>query len=95
MNHPSGRIGKRLMLRVADVMLTGKAVPRVTPEVQSRHCGPCSPRREHDFHGHGLLVLHDVLMGLALKSVMVIGGRQTHEVLISSMVCIYRTRLQV
>lgn len=36
MNHPSGRIGKRLMLRVADVMLTGKAVPRVTPEVQFR-----------------------------------------------------------
>ncbi|KAK9839852.1 hypothetical protein WJX81_006078 [Elliptochloris bilobata] len=31
MNHPSGRIGKRLMLRVADVMLTGSAVPRVPP----------------------------------------------------------------
>lgn len=34
MNHPSGRIGKRLMLRVSDVMLTGSAVPRVPPQVR-------------------------------------------------------------
>ena len=36
MNHPSGRIGKRLMLRVSDVMLTGGAVPRVPPQVGLR-----------------------------------------------------------
>ena len=67
MNHPSGRIGKRLMLRVADVMLAGKAVPRVTPEVQSRQCGPCSACREREIHGHGLLVLPDVLSGLFIE----------------------------
>lgn len=27
MNHPAGRIGKRLMLRVSDLMLTGKELP--------------------------------------------------------------------
>lgn len=31
MNHPAGRIGKRLMLRVADVMLTGAALPLCPP----------------------------------------------------------------
>lgn len=40
-------------------------------------------------------MLHDVLIGLLLTSVMVIGGRQTHGVLVSNMVCIYRTRVQV
>lgn len=30
-NHPAGRIGKRLLLRVCDVMLEGGAVPCVTP----------------------------------------------------------------
>ncbi len=35
MNHPSGRIGKRLMLRVTDVMLTGGAVPCVPPQARS------------------------------------------------------------
>merc|ERR1712226_1436012 len=29
MNHPAGRIGKRLILRVSDVMLTGDKVPKV------------------------------------------------------------------
>ena len=27
MNHPAGRIGKRLMLRVADLMISGSALP--------------------------------------------------------------------
>ena len=31
MNHPAGRIGKRLILRVADLMLRGGAVPVVPP----------------------------------------------------------------
>ena len=30
-NHPSGRIGRRLTLTVASVMLTGSAMPQVTP----------------------------------------------------------------
>uniref|UniRef100_A0A061SPM1 Arabinose-5-phosphate isomerase n=1 Tax=Tetraselmis sp. GSL018 TaxID=582737 RepID=A0A061SPM1_9CHLO len=34
MNHPAGRIGKRLMLRVDDVMLTGEKLPLVTGEVK-------------------------------------------------------------
>ena len=29
-NHPAGRIGRRLMLRVADVMLHGEDLPLVT-----------------------------------------------------------------
>jgi arabinose-5-phosphate isomerase len=33
MSHPSGSLGKRLILRVADVMRTGAEVPRVTPDV--------------------------------------------------------------
>ncbi len=33
MSHPSGSLGKRLLLRVADVMRTGKEVPKVTPDV--------------------------------------------------------------
>jgi arabinose-5-phosphate isomerase len=33
MSHPSGSLGKRLLLRVADVMRTGKDVPKVTPDV--------------------------------------------------------------
>lgn len=32
-NHPAGRIGKRLTLRVADLMLTGAALPVVPPEM--------------------------------------------------------------
>ncbi len=36
MSHPSGSLGKRLLLRVADVMRTGDAVPRVLPEVRLR-----------------------------------------------------------
>lgn len=32
MNHPAGRIGKRLILRVHDVMLTGPALPLVAPD---------------------------------------------------------------
>ncbi len=32
-NHPAGRIGKRLMLRVADVMLHGDELPLVTPDM--------------------------------------------------------------
>lgn len=31
MNHPAGRIGKRLILRVHDVMLTGSALPLAAP----------------------------------------------------------------
>ncbi len=31
MNHPAGRIGKRLILRVADVMLTGSSLPQCGP----------------------------------------------------------------
>ncbi len=33
MSHPSGSLGKRLLLRVADVMQTGDAVPAVAPDV--------------------------------------------------------------
>ena len=33
MSHPSGSLGKRLLLRVGDVMRTGDEVPRVTPGV--------------------------------------------------------------
>jgi len=33
MSHPSGSLGKRLLLRVADVMRTDDAVPSVTPDV--------------------------------------------------------------
>lgn len=32
MSHPSGSLGKRLLLRVADVMQTGDAIPVVSPE---------------------------------------------------------------
>ncbi len=32
MSHPSGNLGKRLLLRVADVMQTGDAVPVVAPD---------------------------------------------------------------
>ena len=31
-SHPGGRLGKRLLLHVADVMHTGEAIPRVHPE---------------------------------------------------------------
>ena len=31
MNHPAGRIGKRLMLRVSDLMLTGRDLPLARP----------------------------------------------------------------
>ncbi len=34
MSHPSGSLGKRLILRVADVMQTGDAIPAVAPEVK-------------------------------------------------------------
>lgn len=33
MNHPAGRIGKRLTLRVADVMVASGKLPLVTPSV--------------------------------------------------------------
>jgi len=33
LSHPSGTLGKRLLLRVADVMHTGDAMPFVTPDV--------------------------------------------------------------
>lgn len=48
LNHPSGRIGRRLTLRVRDLMLTGKNIPLTTPEVKlvdilvelsSKRCG--------------------------------------------------------
>jgi arabinose-5-phosphate isomerase len=48
MNHPAGRIGKRLILRVSDVMLTGPALPIIPPhtsmpdvlvELSSKGCG--------------------------------------------------------
>lgn len=35
-SHPSGSLGKRLLLRVDDVMHKGEAVPRVRPEVTLR-----------------------------------------------------------
>jgi arabinose-5-phosphate isomerase len=34
MSHPSGSLGKRLLLRVTDVMRTGTAIPQVSAEVQ-------------------------------------------------------------
>ena len=36
MSHPSGSLGKRLLLRVGDVMRSGDAVPAVTRDVQLR-----------------------------------------------------------
>ncbi|MDX1507335.1 MAG: KpsF/GutQ family sugar-phosphate isomerase [Woeseiaceae bacterium] len=36
LSHPSGSLGKRLLLRVEDVMRTGDAIPSVTPDVQLR-----------------------------------------------------------
>ena len=33
MSHPSGSLGKRLLLRVADVMRTDDAIPAVAPDV--------------------------------------------------------------
>lgn len=36
MSHPSGSLGKRLLLRVSDVMRTGDAIPRVGPDVRLR-----------------------------------------------------------
>tara|TARA_R110002096_G_scaffold116164_3_gene251774 strand:+ start:32888 stop:33871 length:984 start_codon:yes stop_codon:yes gene_type:complete len=35
-SHPSGSLGKRLLLRVADVMRTGERIPRVLPGVSLR-----------------------------------------------------------
>ena len=37
MNHPAGRIGKRLILRVADVMLSSDAIPTVDPTALITH----------------------------------------------------------
>lgn len=34
MNHPAGRIGKRLMLHVSDVMISGNALPIVRPDLK-------------------------------------------------------------
>ncbi len=36
MSHPSGSLGKRLLLRVGDVVRSGNAVPRVQPDVRLR-----------------------------------------------------------
>ena len=36
MSHPSGSLGKRLLLRVSDVMRTDDAIPSVTPDVKLR-----------------------------------------------------------
>ena len=35
-SHPSGSLGKRLLLRVSDVMRTDEAIPAVTPDVRLR-----------------------------------------------------------
>jgi len=32
--HPGGQLGRRLLLKVSDVMRTGKAIPKVTPEAK-------------------------------------------------------------
>lgn len=34
MTHPNGSLGKRLLLRVDDIMRTGNAIPRVTPDTK-------------------------------------------------------------
>lgn len=48
LNHPSGQIGRRLLLRVKDVMLTGERIPRCLPherlreglvELSNKRCG--------------------------------------------------------
>jgi arabinose-5-phosphate isomerase len=36
MSHPSGSLGKRLLMRVSDVMRTADALPRVKPDVRLR-----------------------------------------------------------
>jgi len=35
-SHPSGRLGRRLLLHVGDIMVTGDRVPRVAPEASFR-----------------------------------------------------------
>lgn len=52
MNHPAGRIGKRLILRVHDVMLTGSALPLAAPntlimEVTTHLLSPLSHEAGH------------------------------------------------
>ena len=34
LNHPSGQLGRRLSLRVSDLMLTGERIPKVGPELE-------------------------------------------------------------
>jgi arabinose-5-phosphate isomerase len=41
MNHPAGRIGRRLVLRVCDVMLSGPALPLVQPGTRIVEVRPC------------------------------------------------------
>ena len=43
MNHPAGRIGKRLMLRVCDLMLTHPHLPIARPEEGIMHVGIHTP----------------------------------------------------
>lgn len=58
LNHPSGRIGRRLTLRVRDLMLTGKNIPLTTPkaklvdvlvELSSKRCGCVLVVNEENF----------------------------------------------
>ncbi len=55
-NHPAGRIGKRIILRVSDLMITGEGMPRCYPEellgdtiveLSNKRCG-CLIVTDHD-----------------------------------------------
>jgi len=47
MNHPAGRIGKRLMLRVRDLMLTHPQLPLAHPEDSIMQVPPSLPFPRH------------------------------------------------
>lgn len=53
-SHPGGRLGRRLLVRVADVMAHGNAVPIVTPDVQLTNA-----LLEMSAHGLGMVAVCD------------------------------------
>lgn len=83
MNHPAGRIGRRLILRVADVMLSNGDVPVVAPEtlvadalaeLSSKGCG-CVLVADAGLKLQGVFTDGDLRR--ALQSTMASGGLLT------------------
>lgn len=71
-NHPSGRIGKRITLKVRDLMLTGKRMPLCHPdnkvgeilvELSNKRCG-CILVADHDHLLHGIFTDGDLRRAL-------------------------------